>query len=73
MENSYDPWGDIDKWLDIEQAIAELDAWESQILVLWLEGFTQHEIAARFCVSQSSISRDLKRIIAFIQVRVSCI
>ena len=73
MDIAYDPWDDVDRRIDIERAIGELDEWERQMLCLWTNGYTQAEIGEMFDITQRSVSYDLGRIIKYIRVRVALV
>ena len=50
---------DVDKRIEIQEAIGQLGHTERAVLYLWVEGYTQTEIANIFGFSQSKICRIL--------------
>ena len=48
---------DIDQRLDLIAALNRLSPRQCKVLLLWAAGYTQQEIAAKYKVSQSTISR----------------
>lgn len=52
----------VDKRIEIEQAIRQLGHTDRAVLYLWVIGYTQAEIAHMFGYSQSQISRILKNL-----------
>jgi len=52
----------VDKKIEIEEAIARLGHIDRAILYLWVEGYTQAEIAHMFGYSQPRISQILANI-----------
>jgi len=50
---------DVDKKIEIEQAIGQLGHTDRAVLYLWVIGYTQNEIAQMFGFSQSKICRIL--------------
>ena len=50
---------DVDKKIEIEQAIGQLGHTDRAVLYLWVIGYTQTEIANIFGFSQSKICRIL--------------
>lgn len=52
----------VDKRIEIEQAIGQLGHTDRAVLYLWVIGYTQTEIANIFGFSQSKISRILKNL-----------
>ena len=53
---------DVDKRIEIEQAIGQLGHTDRAVLYLWVTGYTQAEIGVIFGYSQSQISRILKNL-----------
>ena len=50
---------DVDKRIEIQQAIGQLGHIDRAVLHLWVIGYTQEEIAQMFGFSQSKICRIL--------------
>ena len=48
---------DVDKKIEIEEAIGRLGHIDRAVLYLWVEGYTQAEIGVIFGYSQSKICR----------------
>ena len=48
---------DIDQRLDLISALNKLSPRQRKVLLLWADGYTQQEIATKYKVSQSTISR----------------
>ena len=53
---------DVDKKIEIEQAIGQLGHTDRAVLYLWVIGYTQEEIGVMFGYSQARISQILKKI-----------
>ncbi|MFA5458316.1 MAG: sigma factor-like helix-turn-helix DNA-binding protein [Synergistaceae bacterium] len=52
----------VDKRIEIEQAIRQLGHTDRAVLYLWVIGYTQAEIGVMFGYSQARISQILKKI-----------
>ena len=52
----------VDKRIEIEQAIGQLGHTDRAVLYLWVIGYTQAEIGVMFGYSQARISQILKKI-----------
>ena len=52
----------VDKRIEIEQAIGQLGHTDRAVLYLWVIGYTQAEIGVMFGYSQARISQILKTI-----------
>ena len=48
---------DIDQRIDLITALNKLSPRQRKVLILWAAGYTQQEIATKYKVSQSTISR----------------
>jgi len=48
---------DIDQRLDLLSALNKLSPRQRKVVLLWAAGYTQQEIATKYKVSQSTISR----------------
>ena len=53
---------DVDKKIEIEQAIGQLGHTDRAVLYLWVIGYTQAEIGVMFGYSQARISQILNAI-----------
>ena len=53
---------DVDKRIEIQEAIGQLGHTDRAVLYLWVIGYTQTEIGVIFGYSQSQISRILKNL-----------
>ena len=58
----------IERRIDLERAIAQLTAKQREVLALWLEGYTQEEIAERCGIGQQRVCRRLQRAKARLRV-----
>jgi DNA-directed RNA polymerase specialized sigma subunit len=53
---------DVDKRIEIQEAIGQLGHTDRAVLYLWVIGYTQAEIGVMFGYSQARISQILKKI-----------
>ena len=48
---------DIDQRIDLISALNRLSPRQRKVLILWAQGYTQQEIATKYKVNQSTVSR----------------
>ena len=61
----------IERRIDLERAIAQLTAKQREVLALWLEGYTQEEIAERCGIGQSQVCKRLRRAVKRLQATMA--
>jgi len=63
-EAVYDPWPQIDARLDLEKILAQLPEPDRNLILLYyIIGYSQQELATRLGVCQQTVSRRLQKIV----------